>query len=124
MNQQVRISIARIGMASIVALVSAALPVASRAQPATGSNPSASTDIGWPRQVADGGDTITIYQPQLDSWSGDRLTGRAAVSVSTQASPTPTFGVVWFSARTNVDRASRIVTFHDLEITRSNFPTN
>ena len=114
--------IARVGLGSSLVLALVALPCSSPAQPAA-SPSSPATDIGWPRQVADGASTITIYQPQLDRWDGDSLTGRAAVSVASQASPTPTFGVVWFSARTEVDRASRIVTLQDLKITRSSFPT-
>ena len=102
-----------------------ALAAPAHAQQGGGTPPSASapTDIGWPRQVKGGGATITVYQPQVDSWDGNVLKERAAVSVATQASPTPTFGVIWFTARTDVDKQSRVVTLHDIEITRASFPT-
>ena len=46
--------------------------------------PAASTDsadAGWPRQLLGGTTTFSIYQPQVDSWSGNRLQVRAAVAV-------------------------------------------
>lgn len=63
-----------------------------------------SDEWGWPRRINSGDTTLTIYQPQLDAWSGNQLTGRAAVAVQTSASATPTYGVIWFSARTEVDK--------------------
>ncbi len=36
---------------------------------------------------------------------------------------TGTFGVIWGTARTEVNRAARLVTLEDLRLTRSNFPT-
>jgi hypothetical protein len=32
----------------------------------------------WPREVQSGSITFTVYQPQLDSWRGLDLSGRAA----------------------------------------------
>src|SRR5215468_10157041 len=48
----------------------------------------------WPRQVALGGTTVLVYQPQVDSWTGNRLTFRAAVAVR-PAGKSQTFGVIW-----------------------------
>jgi hypothetical protein len=109
--------------AMALALVLAAAPGAAAQQQQGGAPASGPTDIGWPRQVQDGSNTITVYQPQVESWQGNQLQERAAVSVSTPASPTPTFGVIWFTARTEVDKQSRIVTLDDIEITRASFPT-
>jgi hypothetical protein len=78
---------------------------------------------GWPRQINRGGTVITIYQPQLDNWSGNQLTGRAAVAVQTAAAATPTYGVIWFSARTEVDRQAGTVTLVSCQITKSSLPT-
>ena len=106
------------------ALGSGALPASAQQQGAGASaSAQAPPDIGWPRQVKDGGNTITVYQPQVESWDGNLLKERAAVSVSTQASPTPTFGVIWFTARTEVDKQTRTVTLHDIDLTRASFPT-
>src|SRR5205807_2546057 len=82
-----------------------------------------SDDGGWPRQINSGGTVITIYQPQLENWSGNQLTGRAAVAVQTAAGATPTYGVIWFSARTEVDREAGTVTLDSCQITKSSLPS-
>jgi hypothetical protein len=39
-------------------------------------------DVAWPRErKTDDGTTITVYQPQLERWADNNLSGRAAVSV-------------------------------------------
>ena len=35
----------------------------------------------WPREVLSSEGTITMYQPQIESYSGDSLKARAAVSI-------------------------------------------
>jgi hypothetical protein len=85
---------------------------------------SADTDNGWPRTVASGTDQITIYQPQIESWEANRLQARAAVAVQTAASAQPVYGVIGFSARTEVDRENRLVSLQDLQLTRTSFPSD
>ena len=65
-----------------------------------------------------------MYQPQLESWKGRDLSGRAAVSVKDAASPEEQFGVIWFTAKTNVNRAENLVTLDDITITKGNFPAS
>ena len=76
----------------------------------------------WPREFNSGGTTITVYQPQLESWKARDLSGRAAVSVKDAVSPQEHFGVVWFTAKTNINRAANLVTLDDLTITKGSFP--
>ena len=76
----------------------------------------------WPREFQSGSTTITMYQPQLESWKGRDLAGRAAVAVKDAASPQETYGVVWFTAKTNVTRAENLVLLQDITITKGNFP--
>lgn len=78
----------------------------------------------WPRRITSGSATLTVYQPQLDQWQGNRLTGRAAVSVQTGATSAPVYGVVWFSARTEVDKEEALVTLNDIRIVRSTLPSD
>lgn len=40
-----------------------------------------------------------------------------------QVSPQPMYGVLWFTARTEVDKESRMVTLEDLTISKTDFPT-
>lgn len=80
-------------------------------------------DIGWPRKLTAGDTTLTIYQPQVDTWEHNRLSARAAVAVDIKGSTHQTFGVIWINARTDVDKEDRIVTMHDFTIQRASFPT-
>lgn len=79
--------------------------------------------LAWPRVLDAHGSTITIYQPHVEKWSGNQVEARAAVSIQNAAAPHPTYGVAWFSARTEVDRLNRTVQLHDFEVTKVNFPT-
>ena len=78
-------------------------------------------DGGWP-QVIQGENTITIYQPQIESWNDGLLKARSAVSIATKASAQPEFGVVFFSARTSVDRSSGTVDLAEISISSVKFP--
>src|SRR5262245_60814018 len=72
-----------------------ATPAAAPGTPAP-SRPGA-MNAPWPRESTEGGETYTVYQPQIEKWDGTRLTARAAFSVEKAASPLEHFGVVWFS---------------------------
>ncbi len=77
----------------------------------------------WPRQFAGAGATIKVYQPQLDSWTGNSLTAYAAVAVKTQGSSDTTYGVIWFTAKTEVDKVNRLVTLDSVQVTKYKFPS-
>src|SRR5262245_26859558 len=77
----------------------------------------------WPRQVQLSGATLTVYQPQVESWQGNQLNFRIAVAAKASGSNDESFGVIWGSARTEVDRVARQVTLENLTLTQSNFPT-
>ena len=59
----------------------------------------------------------------MESWNGNQLEQRAAVSVQKPSSTTPEFGVIWMTARTEVDKSTGQVALEDLKLTRSNFPS-
>jgi len=77
----------------------------------------------WPHAVMAGADRLTVYEPQVESWQGNALRARSAVAVETPALPKPTYGVVYYSARTEVDKAAGMVTLNDFRVTRAQFPT-
>jgi hypothetical protein len=77
----------------------------------------------WPRQMALADGAATIYQPQVESWKDNLLAFRAAVAVKPQDGSAQMFGVVWGTARTQVDRVARLVSLENVTLTRSNFPT-
>ncbi|HWC65949.1 MAG TPA: carbohydrate-binding family V/XII, partial [Thermoanaerobaculia bacterium] len=65
---------------------------------------------GWPRQfTTEKGNSVVVYQPQLESFSGDAVTGRAAVSFTPAKGGSARYGVVFFTAEVSVDRDARTV---------------
>lgn len=96
--------------------------VASTSQ-APAANPFTLPPDPWPRQVEMGGQTLTVYQPQVESWSGNQLALRAAVAVKPAGEGEEAFGVVWAQAETQVDRVQREVVLQGLKIVKAQFPT-
>jgi hypothetical protein len=80
-------------------------------------------DEGWPRKASHGSETISMYQPQVETWKGDELHAYAALAVVSAADKKTKYGVFWFTARTEVDKVNRQVTLDDFQITRVKFPT-
>ena len=105
----------------------AARPATPTPKPTPAGAPAASREgtgnTPWPREATEGGRTFTVYQPQIEKWDGIRLHARAAVSVESQASPLQHFGVVWFSARADVDKANRLVALADFKVDKFTFPS-
>ena len=100
-----------------------ALRQQSTSQPGTGTNRSAQhVDGTWPREIDHGQERISVYQPQVDSWDGDEIHAYAALSVEAKASKKPRYGVVWFTARTEVDKVNRQVTLDNFQTTKVKFP--
>ncbi len=66
---------------------------------------------------------MQVYQPQLEHWLGNRLDAYAAIAIQSQGSKDKTYGVVWFTARTEVDKVNRLVTLDDFKLTKSSFPS-
>lgn len=76
---------------------------------------------GWPKKIETKNGDIIIYQPQTESYSGDMLEARAAVSV-TKPGLSPVFGAMWFECRVSTDRDERIVELVDLKVSAAKFP--
>lgn len=77
----------------------------------------------WPRQIQLSGATALIYQPQIETWDGNQIQVRAAVSIKPAGAQAQSFGAVFATARTEVDRAARTVVFSDVSVTKGSFPT-
>ncbi len=84
--------------------------------------PPPSTDP-WPRVLNYQGATITVFQPQVESWVGNKLEAYAAVRVQTPQKKDTDYAVIWFSARTEVDKVNRMVTLDNFLLVKQNFPT-
>jgi hypothetical protein len=98
-------------------------PSAAGSPPAAPSGQDDYWPANWPRNFkAEDGTQFILYEPQLDSWNGNLLTGRAAVAVKAEQEEDPTYGVVWLKAQTTVDKENRVVTLEDLDVTKVKFP--
>src|SRR6185295_6500798 len=91
------------------------------AQPAD----AAAADGGWPRAYTTAsGAALTIYQPQVASWIGQKhAVLYSAVSYTTKGAAKPALGTVKVESDTSVALDERLVSFSELEITEPNFPT-
>ncbi len=89
---------------------------------ASGSH-AALTDQGWPRKFINGANSFSVYQPQIERWQGNRIDARAAVAITTGQAKQTIYGVLWFTARTEIDKANRLVVMTDFVITKVSFPT-
>ena len=100
-----------------------ALPNAPSAQKSIVQKEEAS-EASWPRTMTSGADTFLIYQPQVDKWDGNRIDLYSAVEMKagTGKDATSKYGVVWFSARAEVDKVNRLVTLDQVQLTKVKFP--
>ena len=108
-------SLLRPGVASLFAVLAAAATLAV-------ATPARAGDPGWPRQLDSSSGSIVIYQPQPEDLNGDVLTARAAFSLQKSADANPTFGVLWFTERLEIDRDSSTVTARSLDVTKVRLP--
>src|SRR5262249_19850249 len=76
----------------------------------------------WPRQFKLSNATALVYQPQVDSWENNMLNFRAVVSITPNGAKQEILGVIWSTARTQVNRVSRIVVLEDIKLTNTTFP--
>src|SRR5205809_1189204 len=80
-------------------------------------------DEAWPRKASRGDETISMYQPQVEAWEGDEVRAYAALALVSKTNKTTKYGVVWFTARTEIDKVNRQVTLDNFQITKVQFPT-
>jgi hypothetical protein len=80
------------------------------------------SEAGWPRTMTSGFDTFLIYQPQVENWEAVRIRLYSAVELKTGKDSAPKYGVVWFNARTEVDKINRLVTLDQVQLTKVTFP--
>ena len=82
-------------------------------------------DGGWPRAYATPtGGKVIVYQPQVASWDNQKLmVAYSAVSYEPKGATKPALGSLKIEADTKVSVSERLVSFKEMRITESNFPT-
>ena len=77
----------------------------------------------WPRVVNLADAQVLVYQPQVSQWTDNQLTFRAALAIKATGAKAESFGVIFASTRTQVDKVLRAVVFEDMRISKIDFPT-
>jgi hypothetical protein len=89
------------------------------AEPPVGTN----ADTGWPRIAALKSGTVIWYQPQIESWTGQKeILAWSAVSYLPTGAKEPALGTIKIEGPTSVSVDDRVVRM-DLRITEYNFKT-
>ncbi len=108
------------GLLALTATLScSAAPQAKNAQEVTAEG----DELTWPRVFDDNGTTVSIYQPQIETWEGTDFETRSAVAITPAGANAAEYGVFWMKARADIDKAARIVTLMDIQVTKASFPS-
>jgi len=77
--------------------------------------------LTWPREMEVENTIVTLYQPQLESFKNNVLSGRMALSVKTKEDKL-IFGALWFDATVETDMEYRLVLLKSMDINKVHFP--
>jgi len=77
----------------------------------------------WPQTItASDGTLIKIYEPQPESFQGDVLKARSAISIQETGQADPTFGTFWEIATVQTDRDNRQVNVESVRVPNLKLP--
>lgn len=77
----------------------------------------------WPKVINTGdGTQIKVYQPEPESFKGNTLMFRSAISVLEKGTTEPVFGAFWANAKVSTDRDNRTLTINSLDVTSIRIP--
>jgi len=79
------------------------------------------TGFQWPKEIVKKKTTVTLYQPQYDSFKNNILEGRMALSVK-EKDKELVFGALWFKARLATDLEERTAVIENIDIDKVYFP--
>jgi hypothetical protein len=77
----------------------------------------------WPKMInTANGTQIKVYQPEPESFKGNTLMFRSAISILENGSNDPVFGAFWGTAKVETDRDNRTLVFNKLDVTSIRIP--
>ena len=86
-------------------------------------NTSRAAQIQWPITLtAADGSVIKVYEPQPESFEGNILKYRSAVSVLQEGKTDPVFGTFWSVATVETDKDNRTINIQSVKIPNIKFP--
>lgn len=78
--------------------------------------------VAWPKEIPfKNGGKATIYQPQPESFEGNKLIGRSAIAVKETAKSDPVYGVAFYTAYMSTDKVNRTALLDSITITNAKF---
>src|ERR1700753_3326560 len=84
---------------------------------------SANVQDDWPKSITGSdGSIIKIYEPQPESFQGNVLKARSAISIVESGKTDPTFGTFWEIATVETDRDNRRIVIQSVKIPNIKFP--
>ncbi len=81
----------------------------------------ASEGSTWPREIITSLGTLLLYQPQVETFEGDTLSGRSAVSVTLPGEKEPVFGTIWMVSDVEINREERMAYPKNIRVPRVRF---
>lgn len=75
-------------------------------------------DVGWPRQIDTDSWRVMIYEPQIDSMTGEKISARSAVCITHKGKTKQYFGTAWFNSRLLTDRETRTARLLSMNVTK------
>src|SRR6185295_9025038 len=80
------------------------------------------TELNWPRKFEDAGDTVIVYDPQVESWENhELLKARCAVVVTASGDKAEAFGIVEMDVKTETQPESRMALLKERTLTAIRF---
>jgi len=79
-------------------------------------------ELDWPRKITTEKGEIVIYQPQVETFVGDKLESRSAISVKVAGQEGMIFGAMWFESSLATDMETRTATLVRTKVTAAKFP--
>ena len=75
----------------------------------------------WPKHIPLEKASLTIYQPEVESFNGNSLEVRCAFNYY-DGTKLPTFGAMWLKAQVHIDKSNNKVLFDKITMVDANFP--
>jgi hypothetical protein len=79
-------------------------------------------ELDWPRKITTEKGEIVIYQPQVETFVGDKLESRAAISVKVAGQEDMIFGAMWFESYMATNMETRMASLVRTKVTAAKFP--
>lgn len=75
-------------------------------------------DAGWPRQIGTAKGQVMIYEPQIETMKGEKITARSAFSISLKDKTKQYYGTIWFNSRIFTNRETRTARLLGMNVTK------